>query len=120
MRRRVLITREPSRAADLIQALYAEEIDAVAEEVTYTRRIAEAASLPDLARMDWIAFTSSNGAEIFADILAESGQTLPRKVRLAAVGPVTAQVARQRLRASDIIIGSGGGARLAKALLESN
>ena len=118
MHPRVLIAREASRAAELIEALRVEKITAIAEPVPTIERIADAASLPDLSRVDWVAFTSRNGAEIFLKILHESGRVLPPDVRLAAVGPATAQIIRQRLRPLNIVTGGTGSAKLAEALLD--
>ena len=118
MRRRVLIARDTSRAAELIEALRAEEITAIAEPVTTIERIADAASLPDLSRVDWVAFTSVNGAEIFREILQKSGHVLPSEVRLAAVGSATAQVIRHHLRPLDIVTSGTGALKLAEALLD--
>jgi uroporphyrinogen-III synthase len=92
---------------------------AIAEPVTESLRIADSMALPDLTRIDWIAFTSSNAVTAFADILDESGRALPADVRLAAVGHATAQLVRQRLRSLDVVIGSSGGGALAEAILKS-
>lgn len=114
---RVLITRSEQRSAELLDALRREGVTAICEPVTETVRTADAASLPDLTRVDWIAFTSVNAVTAFAEILSESGRVLPADIRLAAVGPATAHVVRQNLRALDVISGSAGGAALAKNVL---
>jgi len=118
MNPRVLITREPARASELLSALHSEGIDAVARPVTCIERISDAASLPDLAQIDWVAFTSVNAVEIFAEILAESGRSLPPEVQLAAVGPATGQAVQKALRLPQVVTGGKGGADLADALRE--
>lgn len=117
MRGRVLITREPTRSAELIDALQKEGIKATAEPVTYTERIADPASLPELSRLDWIAFTSIHGVEIFSEILTESGHALPADTRLAAVGPSTREMIRAKLRAREVVTGTGGASNLAGAII---
>ncbi len=118
MRARVLITRSAERSVELMNALQDAGITAIAEPVTFTTRIADAAMLPDLSRVNWIAFTSANAVAAFSEILEASGRALPANVRFAAVGIATAQQVRNRLHASEIVCGSATGADLAQAILE--
>jgi uroporphyrinogen-III synthase len=116
---RVLITRSTERAQELLEALRRESIDAIAEPVTETFRVSDASSLPDLARVDWIAFTSANAVSAFAEILSESRRTLPASIQLAAIGLATAKLVREHLRASDVVVTAANGVDLANALLEA-
>ncbi len=55
------------------------------------------AALADLARFDWIVFTSANGVRATLDRLRclGGGSELLREKRLAAIGPATARVLRE-------------------------
>jgi uroporphyrinogen-III synthase len=119
MRPRVLITRSAERSAELISALRAADISVIAEPVTSTLFIADVKALPKLSRVNWIAFTSVNAVNAFADLLSDSDQALPRDVRLAAVGPATAQQVSNRLRAPDLTCAAATGAELGQVILQN-
>jgi len=59
-------------------------------------------ALDDLARYDWVVFSSANGVRFFLDRLWERGGDARRlgRIRLAAIGPGTAEeLLKDRLRA---------------------
>lgn len=98
----ILVTRPASQAAPLSDLLRAHGIGVV--EVP-TVEIDTASSAADLDRMldtlhtaDWLVITSANGATALADRLRANGRSLPSDLRVAAVGPATADA----LRASGI------------------
>jgi uroporphyrinogen III methyltransferase/synthase len=120
--RRVLITRpvgEAGPAADDVAALGAEALIApmvrIEPPVDYgplDRAIA------GLAAFDWLVFTSLNGVHGFLDRLAEAGRDLRAlgHLRLAAIGPATAEaLARRGLRA-DVMPAAYRSEALAEAL----
>jgi uroporphyrinogen-III synthase len=115
---RVLITREPERAADLILQLSESGIYGIAEPVTRTVFLTQSEPLPDLTRFDWIAFTSVHGVEGFADILAASKRPLPIDLKIAVVGSTTAGVANCRFRVPDLVAPAADAQSLASALTE--
>ncbi len=120
MRARVLITRDAERAAALSTALHDAGLSSVVEPVTIVKRIADAAALPELSQVDWIAFTSANAVAVLSDILEECGRVLPADTRLAAVGTATAREVNRRWPAREIVRGTSTGADLARAILKSS
>jgi len=95
--RRILITRRSEQAGPLVDALSA--LGATVVEVPLVAREppADGAPLDDalarLAGYGWLAFTSANAVEAVAERLARTGVALPSSVRVASVGPITAQPA---------------------------
>jgi uroporphyrinogen III methyltransferase/synthase len=75
------------------------------------------AALEALPEVSWIAFASGNGVRFFARRLAEAGASLPARVRLAAVGPGTAEEARQRLRPPALVAPVSTAEGLAESLI---
>jgi uroporphyrinogen-III synthase len=116
VRRRVLITRDPERASDLLQALAAADIDAMAVPVTFSRRVADVFPVQDWSAIDTVVFTSANAVRYFAEILRENGRELPPFVRLACIGEATMEAVRHEWRAPDIVTDGTGSATLVKAL----
>jgi uroporphyrinogen-III synthase/uroporphyrinogen III methyltransferase/synthase len=120
-RRRVAVTRA-SQGEDAL----AERLRELGAEVLEFPAIATAppeswddldAALRDLGRFDWIAFASGAAVEATARRLAELGLPPPPPgVRLAAVGPATAERLARALRPADLVPAEARGAALAEAL----
>lgn len=96
MRPRVLVTRPVDQAEELEAALRACGVDAVSVPTVAIDREAAAANLDamldgGLADAEWLVITSANGAAALADRLAETGHAIPPHVKIAAVGPATAE-----------------------------
>lgn len=94
MTRPILVTRPDGQAGDLADHLQDRGFAAV---VVPTVRIdLEScvdnldAMLASLARSDWLIVTSANGAQALAARMAATGSRMPEGLRVAAVGPVTA------------------------------
>lgn len=119
MNPRVLITRPPERAAELIRKLAEKQISGFAEPVTRTVFLLLEWPLPELRDYTWIAFTSANGVAAFAELLKERKLSIPQATQIAVVGPATAEVATQAFRNPDLIVTQNDAAGLAEALLES-
>jgi uroporphyrinogen III methyltransferase/synthase len=119
---RVVITRpvgESSRSSAILEALGAEVLLAPTVEI---RSISDPGPLDDaigrLPEFDWLVFTSANGVRFFVRRLEELGHDLRAlgRVRLAAIGPTTAEaLAGFHLRA-DLIPDSYRSEALAAAL----
>ncbi len=98
----ILVTRARRQAASLVRRL--EELGAT----VYVMPVVEIGPPPDPAAVDdviarlpgfqWLVFTSVNGVEAFLNRLEESGHDLRAvaHVRLAAIGPKTAEALRAR------------------------
>jgi len=106
--RRILVTRRREQARSLVDALSAEgatvlEVPLIAREPPDDPAPLDAA-LGRLESYDWLVFTSANAVEAVAERLARLGVTLPVQVRLASVGPTTAEaiVARFAGRRADL------------------
>ena len=99
MSARVYIARHPARASGLIQHLHQKGIESFALAVTETAFLIKENPVPDLNQFGWLAFTSVNAVNAFADALQTSAMKLPVDIRIAAVGPATAAEVNQKLRA---------------------
>jgi uroporphyrinogen-III synthase len=98
MTRRILVTRPDGQAGDLADPLRDRGFEPV---IVPTVRIEMApaadldAALGSLEGADWLLVTSANGAQALAGRLAAKSAThLPDALRVAAVGPVTADALR--------------------------
>ena len=97
MTRRILVTRPNDQAGDLADRL---RHRGFAPVVVPTIRIEMApaadldAMLESLDGADWLVVTSANGAQAIAGFLAVKYRHLPDGVRVAAVGPSTADALR--------------------------
>lgn len=106
--RRILVTRRSEQAGSLVEALSALGATVVEVPLIAQAPPADAAPLDHalgrLAGYDWLAFTSANAVEAVADGLARLGAGLPAHVRLASVGPATAQAIAERFtgRSTDL------------------
>jgi uroporphyrinogen-III synthase len=67
----------------------------------------------ELPRSDWLVFTSKRGVEIFSMLHREP---LPTSLRVAVVGPATADAAVIQLGRADLVSEMGTAASLAQAL----
>ncbi|MEP6572058.1 MAG: uroporphyrinogen-III synthase [Gemmatimonadota bacterium] len=93
---RVLVTRAVEQADALAAALTLEGAEVVAFPTIAIRPLDDQSPIDDaIARLDeyqWIAFTSVNAVSIFFDRLKHAGRSrLPASLRVAAVGPVSAE-----------------------------
>jgi uroporphyrinogen-III synthase len=93
---RVLVTRQPEQARGLADALTAEgalvvEVPLIATAPPEDRSALDAA-VARIDAYDWIAFTSANAVRAIAEASDRSarGRVLPQALRIAAVGPSTA------------------------------
>jgi uroporphyrinogen III methyltransferase/synthase len=98
MRHRILITRPAAQADELAGLLLTRGLSPV---VVPTVAIDAASTTTELDAMleslegaTWLVLTSANGAEALAGRLAANGHPLPDSLRVAAVGPATADALR--------------------------
>jgi uroporphyrinogen-III synthase len=106
--RRIVVTRSAEDCAEWADRLAA----AGAEPVVYPCIRTEIVDTPALrealatavAEAGWLVLTSRRGVEAFGGLFAGP---LPARLRVAAVGPATAEAARARLGRVDLV-GSGG------------
>jgi len=98
MSHRILVTRPAAQADDLAGLLRARGLTPV---VVPTVAIDAASTTAELDAMlesldgaSWLVLTSANGAEALAARLSANGHQLPDGLRVAAVGPATADVLR--------------------------
>jgi uroporphyrinogen III methyltransferase/synthase len=96
--RRVVVTRARAQAGELsaeLERLGAEILEFPTIEVRPPEDLGPLdAAVSDLDSFDWLVFTSVNGVEAFVGRLAHRGldlRAVPRKARIAAIGPATAQ-----------------------------
>lgn len=125
--KRIVVTRAPEQAQDLIRGL--EQLGAEVLRMPTVRFVAPAdcesldRRLRELARFDWVLFTSQNAVGFFCQRCQELG--LDRKFfrlskpLLAAVGPQTAQVATQKGLRVDFVAHEQTGEGLARELRDS-
>ena len=116
--RRIVLTRPYEQAGD-----FEERVRAMGGEPEIAPAIGIAppddtsaldAALADVARFEWILFTSANAVRAFAGRMRARGvkpQSL-EALRLAAVGPVTAAVLSSELRPPDAIAGTANASSL--------
>jgi uroporphyrinogen III methyltransferase/synthase len=122
--KRVLVTRPPHQAGDLVRRL--EQLGAV-PLVLPAVEIREPAdwtpvdaALADLARYQWLVFTSANGVHALLRRLRQQGRDLRAlgPVRLAAIGPATADALRGYHLEPDLVPAEFRSEALAAALRE--
>lgn len=94
---RVLVTRPEGQEGELVDELRAESIETVhVPTVTILPEahdaLDDALEAPD--GLDWLVVTSANGARAVAAALARNEAVLPASLKVAAVGPVTAEALR--------------------------
>ncbi|HEX7195879.1 MAG TPA: uroporphyrinogen-III synthase [Candidatus Limnocylindria bacterium] len=93
---RILVTRPAGQAEELVRMLAERGIDPVAVPTVAIDATSSAADLDEMVRglagADWLIITSAHGAEALAARLG--GRPLPDGLRVAAVGPATADELR--------------------------
>lgn len=98
---KILITRPRAQADSFATGLQAAGFEAHNFPVIEIRPILDnaalEAALTRLARYDWLVFTSVNGVEVVCEYMEKLQVcSLPGNVRVAAIGPKTAQALRAR------------------------
>jgi uroporphyrinogen-III synthase len=116
---RVLITRDSARASAWTSHLSAIGIQAVAVPVTRTVDLSHEHSLPSLDAFSWCVFTSVNAVAGLQSVLTDTHQQLPANVKLAVVGPATADLVAEFWRLPDIIADPPDAGGLADSLIRS-
>lgn len=111
MNPQVLILRDPARAAPLVQLLESSGITAQVLPVTRIEFLYRSEPPPDLSHYQWLAFTSVNGVRGFRAALPEVA--LPDAIRIAVVGPATAEAAADLVRPPDLVAAENDAQHLA-------
>ncbi|MDP2995085.1 MAG: uroporphyrinogen-III synthase [Anaerolineales bacterium] len=99
---KILITRPRAQSADFGAALQMAGFEPVYFPVIEIRPVEDLTALDRaLAKIncyDWVVFTSVNGVEVFFDhIVGANGRSpLPDNLKIAAIGPKTAEALRER------------------------
>jgi uroporphyrinogen III methyltransferase / synthase len=122
--KRVLVTRPRHQAGDMVRRL--EQLGAVVYVMptVEVRPPADWApvdrALADLARYQWLVFTSANGTHFFLRRLRETGRDVRAlgPVRLAVIGPATADALREYQLEPDLVPPEYRSESLAAALKE--
>lgn len=118
--RRVLVTRPRDQAAALASALAARGARALLFPTIDVRPVADLSRLDGavdaLATFDWITFPSPNAVDVVFDRLQARAVRLPPRLRIAAVGPGTAQAIEARGARVDFIPSLFLGERLGREL----
>jgi len=94
----ILVTRPAAQAGELMALLDERGIDAVPVPMVAIEPTLDGALegvLNGLGEGDWLVVTSANGAEAVLHHFADGGMRQLSRVRLAAVGPATADVLRR-------------------------
>ena len=71
-----------------------------------------------LGQVDWVTFTSPSTVSAFMDLLEQAGAGFPPPARVACIGPITANAARERGLAVDVEAREYTVAGLIQALVE--
>ena len=93
----LLVTRPRAQAGELVALLRARGLASVQVPTVEVDEAAAAGLDEMLASLDgasWLVLTSANGARAVADRLHALGRSLPNGIRVAAVGPATADALR--------------------------
>jgi uroporphyrinogen-III synthase len=118
--RRVLVTRPRDQAEALARALAARGAHAVLFPTIEVRPVADLSKLDraidTLATYDWITFPSPNAVDVVFDRLLARGVRVPLLLRIAAVGPGTAQAISARGASVDFIPSQFIGEQLGREL----
>jgi uroporphyrinogen III methyltransferase/synthase len=118
MSHRILVTRPAGQADELADMLRARGLTPVVVPTVVIDATSTAAELDamleSLDGASWLVLTSANGAEALAARLAASCQSLPVGLRVAAVGPATADA----LRAAGVRVDHVPGEYLTVAIAE--
>ncbi|HEY6222744.1 MAG TPA: uroporphyrinogen-III synthase [Gemmatimonadales bacterium] len=117
---RVLVTRPRDQAAALATALAARGARAVLFPTIDVRPVADLSrldrALDILETYDWITFPSPNAVAVVFDRLDTRSLRLPRRLRIAAVGPGTADAVASRGAAVDFLPSQFLGEQLGREL----
>jgi uroporphyrinogen III methyltransferase/synthase len=118
--RRVLVTRPRDQAEALARALAARGARAVLFPTIEVRPVADLSKLDraidTLSTYDWITFPSPNAVAVVFDRLLARHVPLPPRLRIAAVGPGTAQALETRGARVDFIPSEFIGEQLGREL----
>jgi uroporphyrinogen-III synthase len=114
----VLVTRPADAARELVERLQALGADVVLVPLLDVVSCASGDELQQIATADWVVFTSANGVRFGLDAAVRAGVRHEHwaQVRLAAVGPATAEALR-RQGLSPNVVGRHGGAALGRELI---
>jgi uroporphyrinogen-III synthase len=99
---KILITRPRAQSAEFGAALQTAGFEPVYFPVIEIRPLEDLTALDRaLAKIncyDWVVFTSVNGVEVFLDHIAGANghSSLPENLKIAAIGPKTAEALRER------------------------
>jgi uroporphyrinogen III methyltransferase/synthase len=120
--KRVLVTRPVAQADDMATRLWEAGAEPLLAPTIAIEPIADAAfarAVDDLAVYTWIAFTSRNGVDAFFDRLTALGRDARAlgMVRVAAVGPKTAEALGRRGIRADLVPGTFAGSDVAAGIL---
>lgn len=117
--RRVLVLRaakQSSALAELLTAAGYEPIEVPAIELTAPATFAPLdAALAALSSFDWLLFTSANAVRVFAE--RRQSASLPGSLRIAAIGPSTAEAVNRAGFRVDLVPGRAMAESFAEALL---
>lgn len=117
---RVLVTRRRDQAEALAKALAARGARAILFPTIEVRPVADLSGLDHaidtLEAYDWIAFPSPSAVDVVFDRLRARGARLPTGLRVAAVGPGTAQALGARGARVDFIPSQFVGEQLGREL----
>lgn len=95
MTRRILVTRPAGQAEALCNLLRERGLTPVAVPTVAIDRASSAkaldAMLERLEGADWLVITSANGADALSERMSATDRVLPSSLRVAAVGPATAE-----------------------------
>ncbi len=118
--RTVLVTRAPEQSGELLALLADAGADALAlPTIAFfppidPRPLEQA--IASLAQYGWVAFTSSNAVHAFAERIPEPAAEALQGVRLAAVGPKTAEALAHWGLEAQLVAAKGNAASLADGL----
>ncbi len=99
---KVLITRPRTQSAEFGAALQMAGFEPVYFPVIEIRPMEDLTALDrvmeNIIRYDWMVFTSVNGVEVVFDHIARANgrSSLPENLKIAAIGPKTAEALRER------------------------
>ena len=120
--RRVVVTRARAQAGELsreLEALGAEVFEFPTIEIRPPEDFGPLdGAIEDLDSFDWLVFTSVNGVEAFVARLGHHGldlRAVPRRTRVAAIGPATAE----RVEGAGLRVDVTPGEYKAEALIEA-
>jgi uroporphyrinogen III methyltransferase/synthase len=123
--KRMLVTRPAHQADDLVRPLAELGAEVLLQQAIEIKPVADFSavdrSLELLDRFDWLVFSSSNGVRYFLDRLPKIGHDvrLLGKVKIAAIGPGTAEELSRYQLTADLIPDEFRADSLAKSLAGS-